>query len=113
MAVGARRRSLAGERQGRQRDGRSLQRERLGAPEHQLAACGAALLSAWAAPGAGGADWRTAMERHFPGTLPSRLEWDPCRTAVVRLWDAMHMGGVRTAWDEDRPETAAGPSEEP
>jgi len=84
-----------------------------GAPEHQLAACGAALLAAWAVPGAGSADWRAAMERHFPGALPSRLEWDPCRTAVVRLWDAMQMGGTRTAWDEDRPETAAAPPEDP
>ncbi len=84
-----------------------------GAPEHQLAACGAALLAAWDEPGAGGADWRAAMEHHFPGALPSRLEWDSCRTAVVRLWDAMHMGGVRTAWDDDRPEAAAGTSEEP
>jgi hypothetical protein len=40
----------------------------------------------------------------FPGALPKHLEWDPCRVAVVRLWDGMHMGGTRTAWDEDRPE---------
>jgi predicted nucleotidyltransferase len=84
-----------------------------GAPEHQLAACGAALLAAWAQPGAGGTDWRSTMARCFPGALPSRLEWDPCRTAVVRLWDTMQMGGVRTAWDDDRPETAGETLEDP
>lgn len=85
-----------------------------GAPEHQLAACGAALLAGWSAPGAGAAAgaWRTTMVREFPGALPSRLEWDSCRVAVVRLWDGMHMGGTRTAWDGDRPEAAV-PSEEP
>ena len=84
-----------------------------GAPEHQLAACGAALLDAWAAPGVGQVDWRSTMQQFFPGALPSRLEWDPCRTAVVRLWDAMHMHAVRTAWDEDRPEAADSYREEP
>ena len=47
------------------------------------------------------------MRHTFPGALPQRLEWDSCRVAVVRLWDGMHMGGTRTAWDEDRPEPIA------
>jgi hypothetical protein len=84
-----------------------------GAPEHQLAACGAALIAGWSAPGAADDAWRTMMIREFPGALPSRLEWDPCRVAVVRLWDGMHMGGTRTAGDAVRPESAAEPSEEP
>ena len=75
-----------------------------GAPEHQLAACGTALLAGWTAPGTAGSEWREVMRHTFPGVLPERLEWDPCRVAVVRLWDGMHMGGTRTAWDEDRPE---------
>jgi predicted nucleotidyltransferase len=75
-----------------------------GAPEHQLGACGTALLAGWSAPGSAGGEWQETMRRVFPGALPKHLEWDPCRVAVVRLWDGMHMGGTRTAWDEDRPE---------
>ena len=75
-----------------------------GAPEHQLGACGAALLEGWTGPGTARGEWREVMRRTFPGRLPPRLDWDPCRVAVVRLWDGMHMGGTRTAWDDDRPE---------
>jgi hypothetical protein len=84
-----------------------------GAPEHQLAACGAALLAGWSQPGTPGTEWRTTMRRTFPGALPSRLDWDPCRVAVVRLWDGMQMNGTRTAWDADRPEADAAPGEAP
>lgn len=84
-----------------------------GAPEHQLAACGTALLAGWTAPGAAGTGWQDVMARSFPGALPERLEWDACRVAVVRLWDGMHMAGTRTAWDDDRPETPYDPGEDP
>jgi hypothetical protein len=74
-----------------------------GAPEHQLAACAAVLIDAWtdvAGPGAV-TDWRRVMERRFPGAPPERLDWDVCRTAVVRFWDTMHNAGTRTAWELD------------
>ncbi len=79
-----------------------------GAPEHELAACGAVLLAAWSgageAPGAAGPpDWRRTMRALFPGRCPDTLEWDRCRTAVVRLWDTLHMAGTRTAWEPDAP----------
>ena len=79
-----------------------------GAPEHELASCVAVLLGAWSDPG-GAADWRGVMQRRFPGACPERLEWEPCRRAVVRLWDTMHMGGTRTAWDVGEPAPGAAP----
>lgn len=76
-----------------------------GTPEHELAACGAVLLAAWS--GASGVpDWRRSMKALFPGECPETLEWDRCRSAVVRLWDTMHMSGTRTAWEAETPDTA-------
>ena len=80
-----------------------------GTPEHELAACGAVLLAAWSGESgessgaAGPPDWRRTMRALFPGRCPDTLEWDRCRTAVVRLWDSMHMAGTRTAWEPDGP----------
>jgi hypothetical protein len=68
-----------------------------GAPEHELAACVAWLLGGWV--DAGSVDWRPLVARAFPGRPPAGLDWERCRTACVRLWDTMHMGGVRTAWE--------------
>jgi hypothetical protein len=79
-----------------------------GAPEHQLASCAAVLIDAWsdvAGPGAV-SDWRRMMARRFPGEPPARLEWDACRSAVVRLWDTMQNSGTRTAWETEPAEQA-------
>jgi len=73
-----------------------------GAPEHELAACVALLVGAWADP-ADGPDFRAAMKRLFPGECPARLDWDRCRRAAVLLWDTLESGGARTAWDAPAP----------
>ena len=77
-----------------------------GAPEHELAACIALLIGAWADP-AEAPDFRPRIARLFPGEPPDRLDWDRCRRAAVLLWDTMESGGARTAWDVPDPAQGA------
>ena len=48
------------------------------------------------------------MRKLFPGAPPDRLEWEPCRRAVVKLWDTLTLGGARTADEVDDARPAAG-----